>query len=325
MSFDFDYAVQAPFRMQPGLRRMAPGSRHLNASSLRGAYLATKLAVLRDTPASALCCVEGFDPTPALQALAHQAAIEAPEAFAAADDGTWSARQLGWAVRRDGTVSALPRSPAEGNSIVQTVGEVLGKLPAVQRQPALLCLAFEQDFAIVDAATATIPWTGVCLPSHWAPADKVGRHFAQVHAPVADNALLLKAGAHLMRLVSGEERWERFVWTIAAHARLDAHPARLPRDARWADAATRATAGLSDAWWRTEHQTFLPVPERGQAVFTIHVEVNPLADVARDPARAACIADALGSMSEAVLDYRGLRDVRDPLLAALTKAAQRTA
>ena len=44
------------------------------------------------------------------------------------------------------------------------------------------------------APTPTIPWLAVCLPSRWAPEDKVGRHFAEVHAPVADNALLVAAG-----------------------------------------------------------------------------------------------------------------------------------
>jgi hypothetical protein len=49
-------------------------------------------------------------------------------------------------------------------------------------------------------------------------------------------------------------------------------------------------------------------------VFTIHVEVQPLAQALADPARAARVHDALASMSPDVLAYRGLAAVRDRLL-----------
>jgi hypothetical protein len=74
---------------------------------------------------------------------------------------------------------------------------------------------------------ATIPWLAVALPSHWAPEHKVGRSFAEVHAPVADSQRIVGVAAHLARLVIGADRWERFVWTITRHPRLHAHPARV--------------------------------------------------------------------------------------------------
>jgi hypothetical protein len=98
-----------------------------------------------------------------------------------------------------------------------------------------------------------IPWLAVALPSHWAPEQKVGRSFAEVHAPVADN-----------RLITG--------------------------------------------------QSFIPVDGQQQAVFAIHVEVQPLAQALADPGRAARVHDALATMSPAVLHYRGLATVRDRLL-----------
>jgi hypothetical protein len=175
-----------------------------------------------------------------------------------------------------------------------------------------LCLAFAEDFAIIDGATACIPWLAVCLPSHWAPQDKVGRHFAEVHAPVADNRLLLTASEHLARLVTGTQRWERFVWTITPEPRLDMHPARVGQP-RWGDD--------SEAFFRTERQTFIPLPEARQAVFTIHVESRPLAEAITTPAEAATLHAALASMSDAVLAYRGLTSARDRLLAWLAERA----
>jgi hypothetical protein len=185
--------------------------------------------------------------------------------------------------------------------------------------PGLLSLALAEDFAVIDGATARIPWLAVCLPSRWAPEEKVGRHFAEVHAPVADNALLLTAAEHLARLVSGNERWERFVWSIGSEPRLMQHPRHVPATT-W-PAAHDAGALGAQAHFRTEHQTFIPLPESRQAVFTIHVESRPLTEAIDSPERARQLHDALASMSVAVLAYRGLGDARDRLLTWLASRA----
>jgi hypothetical protein len=176
----------------------------------------------------------------------------------------------------------------------------------------LLSLAFAEDFAVLDGRDATIPWLAVALPSHWAPEHKVGRPFVEVHAPVADNRLITGTASHLAKLVTGAERWERFVWTIARHPRLHAHPDRVD-PAPW-PAHLQGDALAAQAWWRTEHQTFIPVDGHLQAVFTIHVEVQPLCVALADGTRKAQVHDALASMSDAELDYRGLKPVRDRLL-----------
>ena len=65
MPFDFA-AVTAPFRMQPGLRRLAPGSPQLTPNHLGDPALAAKLEVLRAHADEALVAVPGFDAGPAL-------------------------------------------------------------------------------------------------------------------------------------------------------------------------------------------------------------------------------------------------------------------
>lgn len=276
MSFDFA-AVSAPFRMQPGLRAIPPGTPQLTPIRIGDRAFAEKLAVLTHHADQALVAQPGFDAAPALAALAAQAASEHPQA--------WREAQ-----------SQLADNPA------------VAALPEAWRLPALLSLAFAEDFAIIDGASACIPWLAVCLPSHWAPQDKVGRHFAEVHAPVADNRLLLTASEHLARLVTGTQRWERFVWTIVPERQLDMHPARMAPP-RWSHDA--------EAFFRTERQTFIPLPEARQAVFTIHVESRPLAEAIATPEQAAAVHAALASMSDAVLAYRGLTDARERLLAWL--------
>jgi hypothetical protein len=132
-----------------------------------------------------------------------------------------------------------------------------------------------------------------------------------VHAPVADNTLLLRAADALVKTIGGPERWERFVWNVTDHPRLHAHPDRVDQR-RWQHAP--ADRPWERAWFRSERQTFIPVPAVRQAIFTIQVALRPLAEAVDTPQRAAALHAAIESMSPAVLAYRGLCAVRDPLL-----------
>ena len=325
MSFDFDAAVQAPHRMQPGLRRLAPGAQQLSPSVApqRGVarHLREKLAVLGAFPAQALLCAPGFNALPALAALAAWAATEHPQAFVV-DGERWHAPWLGWALDAG-------LQPLDTGSGWPEIGTLLRQLPPCWRRTALLSLAFEEDFAILDAGTGSLPWLAVALPSMWAPEAKIGRSFAEVHAPVADSQLIQGAAPQLLQLVTQGGRWERFVWTLSPHPRLHAHPQRVD-PARW-------PTGLADdalaaqTWWRSERQTFIPVPPADladpacpagrQAVFTINVQVTPLVGALSGPAQAAQVHAALLSMSDAVLAYRGLGSARPPLLRWLARQA----
>ena len=314
MSFDFDAAVQAPFRMQPGLRRLAAGARQLTPLAPGSRHQREKLAVLSAWPTRALAHHPGFDPTPALHALYTQAATEHPDHFHW--DGTRAAAPaLGVAVTGDRVEVLAGGSFGLGDEL----SRCLEALPAPWRLPGLACLAFAEDFAAIDGHDATIPWIAACLPSHWAPQVKVGRHFTEVHQPVADNTLLLRASEGLMRMVCGAERWERFVWNVTRHPRLNAHPDSVD-DSPWEpDAFADTEAPL--AWWRTERQTFVPVGDGRHAMFTIAVDTQPLAQAIDTPQRARQLHDAVASMSDAVLGYRSLSDVRGPLLAWLQARA----
>jgi hypothetical protein len=159
----------------------------------------------------------------------------------------------------------------------------------------------------------------VALPSMWAPEAKIGRSFGDAHAPVADNRLIVGAAPQLVKLVTSAEPWERFVWTLTAHPRLHGHPQRVAHE-RWAPGLTDDQLA-AQTWWRTERQTFIPVPGLRQSVFTILVDVTPLTTAFHRPAQAARVHDALASMSDAVLAYRGLTDARPALLRWLARQA----
>lgn len=258
MDFDFQH-IAVPFRMQPGLARLAPGRGHLTPLAPDHPLHAHKEQLVQ--AGGSRLCVPGFDPQPALEAIAQQA-------------------------RREGLALEGP-----------------------------LELAFEEDFAILDGATGTLPWLCVCAPSHWAPEDKLGLSLAAVHAPVADNAMLQAGAAHLVRLATGGERWERWVWTISPCARHDQHPRRHP-PTPWPDTADPIEFAQA-CWLRVERQTFLPVPGLRQAVFTIRVQLQPLAQAVATAAVARRLHDSLASMTDAVLAYKNLAAAKPRLLSWL--------
>jgi hypothetical protein len=268
---DFDFSdIAVPFRMQPGLRRLVPGTAQLTPLAAGSALWREKKAVV-DAGLSRLC-VPGFDPSPAIESIAAHAV----------------------SMRLAGTFS--PENPLE--------------------------LAFEEDFAVLDATGGTLPWLCVCVPSHWAPEDKLGLPFAAVHAPVADNAMLVAASQQLVALVTaGDGGWERFVWTLTPSGRYDQHPKRHAREPWPATADPHEFAAR--CFFRAERQTFFAVG-RGtrQSVFTIRVMLAPLAEAVNTPVKAQRLHDAIASMSEAVLAYKGLAPARAPLLAWLQERAQ---
>ena len=132
--------------------------------------------------------------------------------------------------------------------------------------------------------------------------------------PSQPKAFLFASARHLMT-----DRLRRSK-VVSIEPMGDFEPSHVLRDEvtpeRW-------SGGLAaGAWWRSERQTFLPLPALQQAVFTIHVGVQPLAEVlAASPGRAARLHEAIASMSPAVLAYRGLEPVREALLAWLAERA----
>lgn len=314
MPFDFSL-VTAPFRMQPGLRRLGPDARQLTPSRPNGRHLREKMAVLGRFADEALVGTPGFDSTPALRCIADEAGRDEPAAFCFESQRQCSAPLLGWSLV-DGRIVGDPAGDA-------AIGAVLAGIDPDWRAAALASLAFEEDFAVVDgsdAANGTLPWLAVCLPSRWSPAEKLGRRFGEVHATVADSAVLVAASDHLVKLVTGAERWERFVWTFSADPRLHQHPSRS--DARW-PAGASVDALVRQASFRSERQTFLPVPNCRQAVFTIRVESRPVAEAVDSSDAARALHAALASMSVAVLAYRGLTDARSRLLEWLERRSDR--
>ena len=278
------WAVSSPFRMRPGLARLAAGG-HAPAElptlfvrdALASAYAGHKRAALQAHRAR--CQIGQADPA-VLQAIA--------DAYQA---------QTG--------VGLAPGADA-------------------------LALGLQEDFVILHdetdgetgARTLRTRFLSVCFPSNWSPAEKHGLDFAAIHAPVADNALLQAGGQGIVDMAFRQAPMLRHVWLLTPSGDLPQHPET--RRTRWEDALAAADAPgasgrlIDQVFYRVERQTTLPLPALQRGVFFIRVLVCPLGEaLGVGPGRAAQLAEALASMSEAVVAYRGMGAVRERLCAEL--------
>ncbi len=143
----------------------------------------------------------------------------------------------------------------------------------------------------------------VAFPSGWSPRERRGASLAELHAPVADGARLRRATGALSEALLTKGPYVQYVWGLDPSGRLDRDPS--------APDAEPPSCPPPERWWlRVERQTTVPLGDR--ALFTIRPYLQPL--TALPPEQRGVLADALASMSEEAVAYKGLTGVRDALV-----------
>ena len=141
----------------------------------------------------------------------------------------------------------------------------------------------------------------VAMASSWNPRTVQGKTLAEVHQPVADNEMLVRASDGIWRSMTSGKSFHRHVWGISPLKTLSNHPRHKKPEFK----------NLDDLYFRIEHERTLTVDE-DTAAFFIDVEVLPLKTVFhlkneyRD-----LIKDSINSMSENLLAYKNLEEVKE--------------
>ena len=141
----------------------------------------------------------------------------------------------------------------------------------------------------------------VAMASSWNPRTVQGKTLEEVHQPVADNEMLLRASNGIWRSMTSGKSFHRYVWGISPLKSLSNHPRHKKPSFK----------SLNDLYFRIEHERTLTVDE-DTAAFFIDVEVMPLSTVFhlkreyRD-----LIKDSINSMSENLLAYKNLEEVKE--------------
>ena len=153
---------------------------------------------------------------------------------------------------------------------------------------------FEEDFAIMHKGKMEI--VSVCFPSGWIPKEKLGKNLSAIHEPIADSEQLIRASDKLSDYMT-KQSIKRWVWTITTSKNLSEYP----------DFEKPEVSIFENLYFRVETQTTAPI-DNLTSIFFIKVDVLPLAEVWD-----IRILESINSMTEEVLDYKNLRQIKELL------------
>ena len=155
-----------------------------------------------------------------------------------------------------------------------------------------VALQLEEDIAIIhQGLLASICF---CFPSSWVPSERLGLSLEDLHRPVADSEQLVKASPKISNVMQ-KHSILRWIWTVTTSPSLSNYP----------DHKRPELKGLDSLYLRIETQTTTPLTQDSSAFF-VRVDVVPLREV-----RSKKILESINSMSEEVLEYKNLKEIKD--------------
>lgn len=156
-----------------------------------------------------------------------------------------------------------------------------------------LALRLEEDVAVMYQGK--LEAICFCFPSGFKPAERVGMPLAEIHRPVADGDLLVRASPGIARIMCEKPSFRRHVWTITVNPDLSNHPSNK-KDI--------TATSIDDLYFRYETQTTASI-DHETSLFFVKVDVVPLHEVWNKK-----ILDSINSMSDAILKYKNLHHIK---------------
>ncbi|MFO0694368.1 MAG: DUF3445 domain-containing protein [Polyangiales bacterium] len=235
-----------------------------------------------------------------------------------AEDGPLlEARREALASHPERTLAFLPDAGAELAETAEVLEAAdLARLPSRGMPDALLRGlggSFAPDLLVLGPRGECLVLVAgaVCFPSSWSLEEKLGRTLPAIHAPVPGlEDSLGPAIARFLDALPVGDAYLRSNFGLAASAALDQHPlADVPRLGVGAD--------LEEVHVRIEDQAFVRLPRTRGVLFGIRIRTFPLLALRDDRAALVGLRRALASMPEPMAAYKGLREVRAPLVERL--------
>jgi hypothetical protein len=276
------FPVQVPYRVNSDLSKLEGSP--LKADEKFPMYLAQKLSSLAGRPDSLLLPKQALD----------------PQIWQEIGEALWSQ------VKADQAESV--KSLGFKTSVLNDTENDFRDSPPCSQQHAWakrLTLSIQEDWVLVSPQ-GHFEAGSVCFPSAWVPSEKFRLPLAAIHAPVADGEALRKASQALVRAMLQKGPFQRFVWTLTRNGGLAKHPSYVE------DLQAESDRAL---YFRSERQTTLALPKSGRALFLIRIYVEPLETILKSgPDRLTLLQASLKSMSDAVIAYKGLLNIREQVL-----------
>lgn len=157
----------------------------------------------------------------------------------------------------------------------------------------------------------------LCFPSSWSLLEKFSKPLDEIHKPVPGFGPGTRNAEMIFRIfdnLKSEQPVRRFNWSVYSDNELF-------HDDRTAEHLKKGTLGAG-AFLRVEHQTLRKLTVSGDILFTVRIHIDPLGMISKQQ-NCADICEGfvafLEELDAAQLDYKGLTEERDRLIAALRK------
>jgi hypothetical protein len=187
-----------------------------------------------------------------------------------------------------------------------------------------LASQIQEDFAVVQAGgdgSDEIAAIHVCLPSRWAPREKLGLAFPGVHAPVPHFERISAAAPQMVRIMTERGPLVRFGWSVETDERLNHHPQPPPgaSEAAWNSRVVDPSAD-EPFYLRVERQVLVSFPRHRASLFLIRVHHTPSSVILGCTERRLALLSALETMSPETRAYKGMQQMMEELLRLLRTA-----
>lgn len=146
----------------------------------------------------------------------------------------------------------------------------------------------------------------LCFPNRWAPAEKIGKSFLEIHQPVAKFTMANPNASNLVQALLGKSPYVRFAWGLSNDDDLDHHPDRVNE--------FRFENNQDALYVRVERQTLIGLPKNNLILFFIRTYYMDCRQLCRETETAEGLAKTLLSMSPELLSYKGLSESRDRIV-----------
>jgi len=153
------------------------------------------------------------------------------------------------------------------------------------------CQVIENNMAedvVIFSGEDKMVFAHVCFPSGWDPGDKIGKSFAEIHEPIPGiEKISSNADKHVKMMVNTPVPLVRYIWGIRTGFGLNEDD----------------MSGDGNAFFMTERQCIIGLPEVNASIFTIRVRVEPLEDLSRKEKNT--LKEVMKHMTQEELEYKG--------------------
>jgi hypothetical protein len=169
-----------------------------------------------------------------------------------------------------------------------------------------LCSQIQEDLAICECRQDDnhISWLHLCLPNHWAAADKIGQNFVSAHAVMPGMERINQHATTLINTLIHKGPFERFTWGLATDTRLNRHPRTAEKTPATKDSGRCFDSSHPQLYLRVERQVTIGLPDVDAFTFLIRTYLYDVTTL--DKAQLQQLSHALTTMPPDIRVYKGL-------------------